>query len=66
MSRSTTMRRTALLSALTAFAIPEMRAEPSHNTHLLQKPERHVIQAQALGSGDLRVMQVEPTQRWVF
>ncbi len=66
MSRSTLMRRTTLISALTAFAIPEMHAEPSHRANQSQKPEQHVVQAVGLGGGSLRSMQLEPTQRWVF
>ena len=65
MPRSVTMRRTALLAALTAFTIPEMHAEPSHHADQLQQPERKIMQAVELGGGS-RAIQLEPTQRWVF
>ena len=66
MPRSITLRRTALLSAMTAFAIPEMHAQPSDHVHQIQQPDRHVIQAAGLNGDRLRAIQLEPTQRWVF
>jgi len=66
MPRSVTMRRTALLAALTAFTIPEMHAEPSHDAGHLQQPERKMLQAVGTGGGGPRSIQLEPTQRWVF
>lgn len=66
MSRSTNLRRTALLSALTAFAIPEMHAEPGHRVNQMHQPEQQTMQAVGLGHPTVRTMRLEPTQRWVF
>lgn len=67
MPRSITVRRTALLSALTIFAIPEMQAEPSRYAYQWQQTERNAVQQPTeLGIGNTRAMQLEPTQRWVF
>ena len=66
MPRSVTMRRTALLATLTAFTIPEMHAEPSHQADQLQRPDLKMVQAVGLGGGGSRAIQLEPTQRWVF
>ena len=66
MPRSMTLRRTALLSALTAFAIPEMHAQPSDNVHQIPQSDHHVVQAAGLTGDRLRAIQLEPTQRWVF
>lgn len=66
MSRRATLRRTALLAALTAFAIPEMHAEPSRQAPHLQQSEPQLglpMESGALGSLS---MQWAPTQRWVF
>lgn len=64
MPRSLYIRRTALLSALTAFAIPEMHAEPSQHPQQWQQQERHAQQPVALNNGG--PLRFEPTQRWVF
>jgi hypothetical protein len=60
------MRRAALLSALTAFAIPEMHAEPAEQASLSIQSERHMAQPVGLSSTGMQDIQVVPTQRWVF
>lgn len=66
MSRSIFLRRAALLSALTAFAVPEMHAEPGQQASIPNQAERSLAQPIGLSRGGVPAIQVIPTQRWVF